>query len=100
MNKTYFFGWENIKWFLRSIMEIYSSTDSFFSKKRVESGIAFIIAEFGMIFFLINKYDTMTMMDFAIWATVQFGVAGYMVKQIENSKITYPSNETKDETIE
>lgn len=84
--KKYFFGWSNIKWFIKEMLKIYSSQDGFFSKKRVESGIAFIIAECGMIFFLIHKYDALSMTDFAIWAGIQFAVAGYMVTQIQKEK--------------
>ena len=47
---------ENIQWFFTEIMKIYSTQDSFFSKKRVESGIGFVIAEWGMIFFLMKKF--------------------------------------------
>lgn len=79
---------ENIQWFFTELMKIYSSEDSFFSKKRIESGIGFIIAEWGMIFFLLNKYETMTTTDFAIWAGMQFVVAGYMVNQIQKEKVT------------
>ena len=36
--KRYFLGWENIKWIIRELGKMYSSTISFFSKKRIESG--------------------------------------------------------------
>ncbi len=77
---------DNIKWFFTEIMKIYSSEPSYFSKKRVESGIGFVIAEWGMIFFLLKKIETMNSTDFAIWATMQFVVAGYMVNQIQKEK--------------
>ena len=32
-NKKYFFGWENIKWFCKELMNVYSAKDSYFSKK-------------------------------------------------------------------
>jgi hypothetical protein len=83
---------ENIQWFFTEIMKIYSTQDSYFSKKRVESGIGFIIAEWGMIFFLMKKYETMIMTDFAIWAAMQFVVAGYMVSQIQKEKASESSN--------
>ena len=88
--KLGFFG--SIKWFFTEIMKIYSTQDSYFSKKRVESGIGFIIAEWGMIFFLMKKYETMIMTDFAIWAGMQFVVAGYMVSQIQKEKASENSN--------
>ena len=81
-----FFGWSNIKWLIKEIMNIYSVNKSFFSKKRIESGIAFIIGQFGMIFFLIQKYQGMTMTDMAIWAGMEFAISGYMLNQIQKEK--------------
>lgn len=85
-DKKYLLGWTNIKWFLSELMLIYSNKKGFFSKKRIESAIGFIIAEWGMIFFLLKKYDVMTTTDFGIWASIQFVVAGYMVNQIQKEK--------------
>jgi hypothetical protein len=84
VNETPLF--DKVKWGIKELIKIYSSEKSYFSKKRVESGIGFIIAEWGMIFFLINKYDIMSTTDFAIWASIQFFVAGYMVNQIQKEK--------------
>lgn len=86
MSKKYFFGWENIRWGIKNIILIYSSKSSFFSKKRIESGIGFVIAEWGMVFWLLKKYDVMTTTDFGIWASIQFFVAGYILNQIEKAK--------------
>lgn len=94
-NRKYFFGWENIRWGIKNIILIYSSKSSFFSKKRIESGIGFVIAEWGMIFWLLKKYDVMTTTDFGIWASIQFFVAGYILNQIEKSKL----NNTDDTNI-
>ncbi len=77
MSKKYFFGWSNIKKGLIEIIRIYSEKPSFFSKKRIESGIAFIVAEWGMIFYLLKKYPDLTMTDLIMWATIQFGISGY-----------------------
>jgi hypothetical protein len=95
--KLGFFG--SIKWFFTEIMKIYSTQDSYFSKKRVESGIGFVIAEWGMIFFLLSKFETMTMIEFGGWASIQFVVAGYMVSQIQSEKKSDVSNSV-DETVE
>jgi len=67
-SKTYFFGWANLKWFITEISKMYSSKPSYFSKKRIESGVAFAIAQVGMVFFLIMKYETLHMSDFLWWA--------------------------------
>ena len=84
--KKFFLGWENIKWFIKEIGEMYSSRKSYFSKKRIESGVAFIVAQWGMIFFLLEKHTSMTSSDLAIWAGIEFAVSGYIVNQIQKEK--------------
>lgn len=84
--KTYFFGWANIKWFLRELNKMYSGGEvSFYSKKRIESGIGFIILQWGMIFYLIVKIDKMDMYEMGLWASIEGMICGYMLKQIENA---------------
>ncbi len=85
-SKKYLFGWDNIKFILTEIVKMYSSKVSFFSKKRIESGIAFIIAQWGMIFFLLEKIHVMTSSDLAIWAGIEFAVSGYIINQIQKEK--------------
>ena len=85
-SKNWFFGWENIKWFCKEIMNIYSSKDSYFSKKRLESGVAFLIAQWGMIFFLLEKHSTLTMGEFLLWAAAEFAVSGYIINKIQKEK--------------
>lgn len=86
MKKNYFLGWSNIKWLITEIGKMYSSKSSFFSKKRIESGVAFIIAQWGMIYFLLNKYETLTMGELILWAGTEFAVSGYMIHQIQKEK--------------
>ena len=93
MRKKYFFGWGNIKKGITEIIRIYSEKPSFFSKKRIESGLAFIIAEWGMIFYLLKKYPDLTMTDMVMWATIQFGVSGYIIYQIQKEKKTEDKNQ-------
>ena len=78
--------WNNLKWFIREIGTMYGSGKSFFSKKRIESGVAFIIAQWGMIFFILEKHSEMTSSDLAIWAGIEFAVSGYIVNQIQKEK--------------
>jgi len=87
-NKKYFFGWSNIKKLITEVVNIYSTKPSFFSKKRIESGIAFIIAEWGMVFFMLKKYPDLTMTDIIMWATIQFTISGYILHQIQKEKKT------------
>lgn len=79
-------------WVAKELIKMYSDSPSFFSKKRVESGIAFIFAEGGMIYYLFRHLD-MDMTSMLMWAGLQFGIAGYTVSQIEKTKIQ--ENEVK-----
>ena len=85
-SKKWFFGWNNIKFVVKELINIYSARDSYFSKKRIESGIAFIIAQWGMIFFLMEKHSTLTMGEFLLWAAAEFAVSGYIINKIQNEK--------------
>lgn len=84
--KKYYFGWTNIRWFISEIGKIYSSKHSFFSKKRIESGVAFLISQWGMVYWLLTKSDVMNTTDFAIWAGIELAVAGYILNQIQKEK--------------
>jgi len=86
----------NIKWFIKEIGKIYSTEDSYFSKKRIESGIAFIIGQFGMIYFLVQSVDTMTMQDMLMWSGTEFLMAGYTVNQIQKEKKGKGTTPTKE----
>lgn len=95
MKNKLFFGWQNIKWFFREIGNMYSSKTSFFSKKRIESGVAFAVAQWGMIFFLLEKHSVLTMTDLIMWSGVEFAISGYIIHQIQKEKKT---EEQKEET--
>ena len=84
--KKYFFGWTNIKWVIKELTALYSGKDSHFSKKRIESGIAFLIGQWGMVYFLVNNTSTMTASDIVLWSGVEFAIAGYIVNQIQKEK--------------
>lgn len=85
-NNKFFFGWENIKWVISELGKMYSSKPSFFSKKRIESGVAFVVAQWGMIFFLLEKHSEMSITDLVMWTGVEFAVSGYMIHQIQKEK--------------
>lgn len=78
--------WSNIKWFSAEIVKIYSNEPSYFSKKRIESGVAFLIAQVGMVYFLTTHLDTLSMGEFLLWASAEFAVAGYLVNKIQSEK--------------
>lgn len=77
---------QKIKWFFTEIMNMYSAKDSYFSKKRIESGIAFAIAQWGMIFFILEKHKDLSMGEFLLWASAEFAVAGWMISKIQKEK--------------
>ena len=81
-----FFGWSNIKWAIKELTNVYSTNKSFFSKKRLESGMAFLVGQFGMVYFMIQNHSTMTASDLAIWAGIEFAISGYMVTQKQKEK--------------
>lgn len=87
-----FFGWENFKWVCRELLKVGSNKPSFFSKKRIESGIAFFVLQFGMfqsLEYLLSKEDT-PMSEFAIWAGIECVICGYTINKIEESKKHLP----------
>jgi len=86
MKKKWFLGWTNIKWLTKELINLYSNKDSYFSKKRIESGIAFIVGQWGMIYFLIKNIDNLSSSDITLWAGLEFAIAGYIVSQIQKEK--------------
>jgi hypothetical protein len=86
MKNKWFFGWSNIKFLIKELIKLYSNEPSYFSKKRVESGIAFIVGQWGMIYFLTQNIDKLTTSDIALWAGVEFAIAGYIINQIQKEK--------------
>ena len=84
---------DKVKWFFTELLAMYSGKSSYFSKKRVESGLAFFIGQIGMLFFLYQKYEVLVMSDFIMWATLEFALAGYIVNQIQKEKKDTPTDE-------
>jgi hypothetical protein len=95
----YFFGWENWKWLIKELVHIYTNKSSFFSKKRIESSIAFIIGQVGMLWFLYEHIPQLTISDIVLWSGVEFAMAGYIVNQIQKEKKTETVEEPKPEDI-
>ena len=95
----WFFGWTNVKWIFTEFMNIYSTKKSFFSKKRIESGLAFTIAQWGMIFFLLEKHSSLSMGEFLLWAAAEFAVSGYIINKIQKEKVVnqIPDSVNQDE---
>lgn len=81
--------WSGVTWVFREVLKLYSNQESFFSKKRIESGVAFIIGQWGMIYWLSEKISLMSTSDFAIWAGMEFAISGYMLTQIQKEKFKF-----------
>lgn len=84
--KKYFFGWQNCKWFTKEIVKLYSNEESYFSKKRIESGFAFIVMEWGLIHWLILNITKLTVSEMILWASVNAAISGYMISKIQQEK--------------
>jgi len=79
-------AFSKVKWLITEIVAIYSGKPSYFSKKRIESGIAFVIAQWGMIYFLLEHHSKLTMGEFLLWAAAEFAVSGYIINKIQSEK--------------
>jgi len=81
-------GWKRLQWVVKELVKMYSADEkSYFSKKRIESGVAFVISQHGAIFWLANKYSTMSTTDYGIWAGIELTIAGWYVSQIQKEKV-------------
>jgi len=83
-----FFGTIRVKmfWLCRELVYMYSPKKSFFSKKRIESSLAFVIGQWGMIFWMLEKHSELSAYDVAIWAGIEFAIAGYIMTEIQKEK--------------
>jgi hypothetical protein len=77
---------ERVKWFFTEILNIWSDNDSYFSKKRVESSIAFTIGQVGMVIFFCTKVKEMDVYELLMWVSVEFLIAGYTINHIQKEK--------------
>lgn len=87
---VFFIGRNRFTWLVKEIVKMYSANEtSYFGKKRVESGSAFWILQWGMIYSLIHlirQNSNFDMYQLLAWATVEAAISGYYVKQIQNEK--------------
>lgn len=77
-----------LKWHITELTKMYSDQPSFYSKKRIESGIAFIVGQYliihGFIYLLIH--DKISSSDIALLAGVEFALCGYQLNKIQQEK--------------
>jgi hypothetical protein len=82
--KKYFFGWTNIKWLIKELIAMASNKPSYFSKKRVNEGVAFWTLIGGAIQFFHSHVSTIE--DFAIWSGILTPFIIYNVYKIQKEK--------------
>jgi len=82
-----------LKWFTKELINIYSNYPSFFSKKRIESGLSFVIGQIGMVAFLCFNINNISMGEFLLWASAEFTIAGYILNKIQKEKLTETNEE-------
>ena len=88
---------QNLKWFGAEIMNLYSSKPSFFSKKRIESGLAFLLAQLFMIIYFFYHYQKMDIGALFTFIGIEFGVAGWNIYQIQREKRDGTTTEVTEE---
>ena len=72
--------------YLRELINIYSNQPSYFSKKRIESGIAFAIAQMFLVVFFFYYLDQLTTTEVVALSTLEFTISGYMINHIQKQK--------------
>jgi hypothetical protein len=75
-----------IKQGFKELVKMYSNQESFFSKKRIESGVAFVVLQWGMVHWLVLNVSKISASDLFVWATVNVAISGYVVSQIQKEK--------------
>lgn len=75
-----------IRWIIKELIKVFSDEKSYFSKKRIESFVAFIVGQYGMIYFLLKHINTISATDISLWAGIEFFIAGYVINQIQKEK--------------
>lgn len=89
MKKKLFFGWTNIKWFIKELIATFSHQPSYFSHKRIQACLLFINANVMLdviTFSLLQEKKIDYLGAVAIYGA-QMVYAGYQVTQIMKDKV-------------
>lgn len=82
LSKKYFFGWTNIKWFVRELVATFSNTPSHFSRKRIQSFFVFMSAIIGLnVWLYLHIYEIDYIAIMSIFAG-QVAYDGYQIREI------------------
>lgn len=85
-NKKYFFGWQNIKWFILEWLKTYSNQPSFFASKRIERSFLFGAALIMTIVYFAYHVKLMASGDLMLITGGLFVYAGYNTVQMRKDK--------------
>ncbi len=77
---------KKLTWLIKELVKMYSNQDSFFSKKRIESGIAFVAAQWGLIHWLVLHITTLSVSEISLWASIDLAISGYILTKIQAEK--------------
>lgn len=75
-----------MRYYIKELIKMYSNEASFFSKKRVESGIAFTLAQIFLIVFFCHNLEQLTTTEIVAISSLEFTISGYMINQIQKQK--------------
>lgn len=92
-----FFGWENIKWFIRNLRATFSNEPSYFSRKRIESFMLFVLAFCTALFYIAHNIEKMDYLEMLAIIGALFVYAGYTMQVIQSEKKRI-ANEVKTDT--
>lgn len=76
-----------IIWYAKQLIAMWSDKDSFFGKKRVESGLAFMFALAYTCFYVYYRRHDFSIFEFSYVLTTWLLIAGYTVNMIQKEKI-------------
>lgn len=85
-NSKWLFGTTNIRWGIKELIKLGSSQPSFFSQKRIQSGIAFWVLMGGCIYYLCINIVGMSATDFLLWCAIPCAICGIYLTKIEAAK--------------
>ena len=77
---------KNIKWFFSELIKIWSEEPSYFSKKRIESSLAFLTVIGTFIWYIAKNINVITPYEFTLLASALLVSAGYTVNSIQKEK--------------
>jgi hypothetical protein len=85
-NKTYFFGWTNIKWLLRQLLATFSDEPSYITSKRLERFGMYSSSMFVFLDYYRRNRTHISVGECIAMVTLMLGYAGYNSYQMRKEK--------------